>query len=221
VITLSPLATALYIQLLVIFALLNGWLYFRLRRLKRRRQSDEMENATGGERADTSTAHYLATEIKLTRGRLESLYPEGVPPEPELTEADLLSLRDRYLGLEAELLQDTAREDVFWKRLAEGIRRLLTDCHLVKRMPVTETGDGDEAEDETAELRALVKQQQEELERFLSTLDEDDGELGPEELKKRLTTLASSHRELSHCIFSLEDENHFLREQVASLLKHG
>lgn len=219
VITLTPLVAAIYFQLLLIFLVLSLGFYIYVRRLQRQTRSSS--SSSGEETTHTSVAHYLATEIKLTQGRRETLYHDtDGPPDPELTEEDILTLRERYLDFEATLLEDTARENAFWIRLAQGIKRLLNEAHLVKRIPATEAQAG-ESDDEAAEINNLMKQQQDELDRFLSSFDEEEEGISAEELKGRLKTIANSHRELSHCIFSLEDENRFLREQIASLLQNA
>ena len=63
-----------------------------------------------------------------------------------------------------------------------------------------------------------MEAQQGELENLLSGLDSDDSELEQDILKEKLTTLSNSHKELSHCIAILEDENKFLRDQIKGLL---
>ena len=57
------------------------------------------------------------------------------------------------------------------------------------------------------------------LDHLLSGFDSEDTELGQEALKDKLSTLSNSHRELSHCIAVLEDENKFLRDQIKGLLE--
>ena len=64
-----------------------------------------------------------------------------------------------------------------------------------------------------------MEEQNEEFETLLAGLDNNDGELERDALKEKLSTLSRSHKELSHCISVLEDENEFLRKQIKGLLE--
>ena len=216
-ISFPAIVVATIIQLFVILFVLIVGLYFSSRHLKTRLKMIEDENSTSSTKDGLSdTEHYLTTEIKLTDGRYDVLFSEEQVSLPTLSEPDWLKLRVSYLTLEKELLSDKEREDAFWLRLGEGIKSILAECHLVKRLPVPE--ESAEDEDDAKELKKMMKFQSEELESIINYLDVDKQDALSNELKEKLHKIADSHRELSHCIFVLEDENLFLRDQIHALL---
>ena len=216
-IDVTPLAAAIFIQILLIFVFFCIGLFFYIRKLSARLKS-AVEKKPAEESDNTSTVeHYLATEIKLTKGRKDALYSEDQEPVPQLTEPDWLALRECYLEFEKELFFDKEREDAFWVRLGDGLKKLLVDSSLVKRSSISEAKDEDD--EDTHEMKKLMRSQTDELESFLRVIEDDDSAISSEELVEKLRHVANSHRELSHCMFVLEDENNFLREQITALLK--
>lgn len=154
-----------------------------------------------------SIEHYLTTEIKLTEGRFDLLFKDEDREHTDIVEPDCLVLRKKYLELEKEILETTDREDPFWASLGKNLRRMLEDCHLVKRLKLKATKEG--AEEEIQQLQSIMEAQNEELDSLLAGLNSEDDELELEALKEKL----------SHCISVLEDENGFLRKQIKGLLE--
>ncbi|MGD8784355.1 MAG: hypothetical protein PVG75_07945, partial [Thioalkalispiraceae bacterium] len=135
----------------------------------------------------------------------------------EIIEPDCLLLRKKYLELEKELLGNTEREDNFWANLSANLRRIIQDCYLVKRLKLKEIKE--DAEEEINELKTIMEEQTEEFESLLAGLDSDSNVIEIAAVKDKLSTLSRSHKELSHCIAVLEDENQFLRNQIRGLLE--
>jgi len=218
VITLNEISLSIIIQVLILLIFSSIILYFLWRNSQKKLKTCLATTNNENEQSPSaSVEHYLAAEIKLNDGRFELLYEDKDHDDIEIVEPDWLSLRSRYLELEKEFLDSIEREDEFWANLGKKLRRILQDCHLVKRLKLKAANE--DAEEEIKELREVMEAQQSELDDLLSGLGSDDTELEQEALKEKLTTLSNSHKELSHCIAILEDENKFLRDQIKGLLE--
>lgn len=68
-------------------------------------------------------------------------------------------------------------------------------------------------------MKSLLKSQYDDFDDLYLKLEDEKSETEVAELKKKLNSIIRSHTELSQCVFVLEDENKFLREQISSLLK--
>lgn len=195
--------------------MLSGFLLFLLRsknkQIKKSSKGEEDHSST------SSTEHYFTTEIKLIQNRFDLFYKDEDFQEGVLAEPDWLRLRKNFLDMEKEILSSTDREDVFWLELGNKLKKLLSTSHLVKRIKVKDIDEDDE--DEIKEMKALLKSQHDDFDDLLLKFE---GEKSAEEiatLKEKLNSIVRSHTELSQCIFILEDENKFLRDQIGSLLK--
>ncbi len=163
-----------------------------------------------------SVEHYLATEVKLTEGRSELLYKDTDLLSTEFGEADWLVLRVKFLEIEKGFSSTTDREDNFWKLLGVSLKNMLSEMKLVKRVQANDAKEEDD--DEVKELKNMLKEQAADIEKLNDELSGADTEEKVEIMKDKLLKLSNSHRELSHCVMVLEDENLFLREQIRSLL---
>ncbi|MGD9384917.1 MAG: hypothetical protein PVF28_00095 [Thioalkalispiraceae bacterium] len=197
--------------LLIIFFLL--WRNSRKQLIKCISDSNKRQKAS----PTASIENYLTTESKLTEGRFDLLYQDSDRQHTEIIEPDCLLLRKKYLELEKELLGNTEREDNFWANLSANLRRIIQDCYLVKRLKLKEIKE--DAEEEINELKTIMEEQTEEFESLLAGLDSDSNVIEIAAVKDKLSTLSRSHKELSHCIAVLEDENQFLRNQIRGLLE--
>ena len=164
-----------------------------------------------------SVEHYLTTEIKLTDGRFDLLYPNDDLQGEMFVEPDRLKLRKNFLEMEKELLNHNEREDVFWFDLNKKIEQLLGDSNLVKRLKIKAVSEDDE--DEQKEMKMLLKSQYDHFDDIFAGLDGAKSEAEISELKDKLLAVIRSHTELAHCVYILEDENVFLRNQIQGLLK--
>ena len=167
--------------------------------------------------SDASTEHYLTAEIKLTQSRFDMFYKEDDLNESEFAEPDWLLLRKNYLDLEKTLLSSAEREDDFWVNIGDKLKSLLSSSHLVKRIKLKEVQEDEE--DEIKEMKSLLKSQYDDFDDLYLKLEGEKSEAEVVELKEKLNSIIRSHTELSQCVFILEDENKFLREQISSLLK--
>lgn len=215
-IEISETSYVVIVQTIVLLFIVSSILLYLLLATKKKLRAQ-----TGSTNVDASMAsieHYLKTEIKLIEGRYNLLYENGVDLTAEFGEADWLVLRQKYLELEKELLGSTERDDHFWLELGKKLNNLVNASYLVKRVTVKGVDEDAEEEDEVKELKNIMATQNEEITNLLSELDSEDSKLEINTLKDKLTKLGRSHKELSHCIFVLEDENHFLRDQIRGLL---
>lgn len=165
----------------------------------------------------SSLQHYLSTEIKLTKGRFDLLFKDADRQHVDIIEPDWLLLRNKYLELELSFLGSQDRNDPFWTSLGKSLRQILNDCYMVKRLKL-KTAEAD-ANEEIHDLKSIINSQNEELESLLAGLENEESKIELKNVKQKLDVLSRSHKELSHCIAILEDENFFLRNQISGLLK--
>ncbi len=216
-ISLGPITIIVVIQIILLLIMLVGVLLFMLRKKSKKlnalsHQGTMQDNVSAG----ASVEHYLTAEIKLTQARFDLFYKADDIKTEAIAEPDWLSLRKNFLETEKELLALSDREDVFWLEIGKKIKALLKNSNLVKRV-LKEVEEGDE--EEIKEMKMLLKSQQDKFEELSSLLDGEDSDTNMLELKDKLIQLARSHQELSQCMFMLEEENNFMRDQIAALLK--
>ena len=224
-IQLSPLTFSFLLEAVILLAAACAGMAWYIRRQRRRLRDATAAAAArqAGEAANVDVRHYLQTELKLTEGRHDTLFGEESREQVELTERDWLRLRQGYLVLELELAADKTRDDDFWTRFGQAMRRLLLERKLVKRLDLGDISELAEKEkekeaehEELASMMELMQEEARELEEVLAGLGEDEGEGS---LAEKLQRVARSHREMAHCVFVLEDENKLLREQIRALLE--
>lgn len=223
--SISPFFFSILLELILLFAAGSIFLLIWVKKLKRRLaacSTDETPLTTAEDNTQADLQHYINTEIKLTQGRLETLFSSRDQMEVELTEPDWLELRTQYLELEKELSTDKTREDVFWKNYGDEIRRVLTACRLVKRLRLKEisgkTGAAEELEEEV-EFNNILRQQADEMGKLVGKLGNTEEPPDFSQLKSELESVARRFREIYHCAFTMEDDNKFLRDQIQALLK--
>jgi hypothetical protein len=218
VISLGQVSFVVIVQTIIFLVILSAFLMFLLR--AKNKELKKLKLASGKNddiSAESSVEHYLTTEIKLTQSRFDLFYKEEDIQDGILSEADWLLLRKSYLDIEKDNLSSTEREDPFWVGLGEKLKKILNECHLVKRLKLKEVEEDDD--DEIKEMKTLLKSQYDTFDDLYLKLEGAKNETEIAELKEKLNTIIRSHTELSQCIYVLEDENKFLREQISSLLK--
>lgn len=217
-ISLGQVSFIVIIQSIIFLVILSAFLLFLLRaKNKELRKLKHSSTEHDDVSPSSSIEHYLATEIKLTQSRFDLFYKEEDIHEGILSEADWLLLRKSFLDLEKEALSSTEREDPFWVELGEKLKKILSQCHLVKRLKLKEVNEDDE--DEIKEMKTLLKSQYDDFDDLYLKLEGAKNEAEIAELKEKLNSIIRSHTELSQCIYVLEDENMFLRDQIKGLLQ--
>ncbi len=224
-IQLSPLTFSFLLEAVILLAAACAGMAWYIRHQRRRLRAAAQAPAArpADEAANVDVRHYLQAEIKLTEERFNTLFGEAPREQVELTERDWLRLRQGYLALELELAADKTRDDDFWTRFGQAMRRLLLERKLVKRLDLGDIKDMAEKEKEEkaehedlATMMELMQEEARELEEALAEMGEDES---GGSLAEKLQRVARSHREMSHCVFVLEDENKLLREQIRALLE--
>lgn len=217
-ITMSEIAFILMIQAKIILAVLVVFLFYLIHVKNKQFKQLKNELQTRTEVSPTaSTEHYLTAEIKLTLGRFDSLYSEKDLSSLSLAEPDWLFLRQNILEIEKDLLSATEREEDFWLGMGKKYTGILKKANLVKRIKVKEVAP-DEAGDEREDMTLLLQSQHSVFEELQNDLVGEKNEAEIIKLSDKLKAVARSHTELSHCIYVLEDENTFLRNQIQGLL---
>lgn len=214
-ISLSQISFIIIIQTIIFLLMLSGFLLFLLR--SKNKQIKKSSKGEENHSPKSSMEHYFTTEIKLIQNRIDLLYKDEDFQEGVLAEPDWLRLRKNFLDMEKEILSSTDREDAFWVELGKKLKKLLSISLLVKRIKVKDIDEDDE--DEIKEMKALLKSQHDDFDDLLLTFEGEKSAAEIAKLKEKLNSIVRSHTELSQCIYILEDENKFLRDQISSLLK--
>jgi len=216
-ISIGEISFIIIIQLIILLVMLAVFLLFLLRsKNKKIRALMLASNSHNEVSPSASLEHYMTTEIKLTTARFDLFYKDDDLQSEVFAEPDWLILRKNFLEIEKELLVSDEREDAFWLEIGKKLKKLLSNTNLVKRIKTKEVQDDDE--DELKEMKLLLKSQYDEFDNLYLELEGDKSEAEVKELKEKLTSIIRSHTELSHCIYILEDENLFLRDQIKEIL---
>ncbi|MCW8899547.1 MAG: hypothetical protein OQK75_06835 [Gammaproteobacteria bacterium] len=217
-ITLGQISFVVIIQTIIFLLMLSVFLFFLVR--SKNKQIKKLKHASKGEEEHVSASsieHYLVAEIKLTQSRFDLFYKEEDVHDGILAEPDWLLLRKTFLDMEKEFLSSRERDDAFWVGLGDKLKKVLSNSHLVKRIKLKDVHEDDD--DEIKEMKNLLKSQYDTFDDLCLKLEGEKSAAEIAELKEKLNIIIRSHTELSQCIYVLEDENKFLRDQISSLLK--
>lgn len=201
------------LQSSILFGVLSVVLFALWRRTRRSLHSHDRTTDTSAATQRPDIHQYLRQEEKLTRGRNEALGYGEQKEQNALDEEErlLLLFRSDMLNLEQTWADNEIRDDTYWHQVIQDLRKLMKRHDLHARFAMAK-------DDEIKELRGVLDEQAKSFEELSGNL-QNANENDMEELKQKLHKLAQSHKELAGCVYILEDENHFLREQVAVLLQ--
>lgn len=203
---------------MALLLVLLGLLVWRLRRLRIERRIQFID-ATD---THPTPALYLDREAAVTRTQVERLnaQPEAEPRLPELRAA--LAARAGLLRQESVLAGASIaeRDSVAWTTLALQIADTLKAEGFSQR----DRKSGAVYGEDTAASEAIVEQQTRTIQHLRGYIQQLLEKLGHQPLPDntlhvRFDELERANGELSQCIAVLEDENGFLRDQIAELLK--
>jgi len=204
------------LEAVVILAALSGYLFFRLRttrsRIKQTSTRPPSREESEPRVARLDIVQYLGRELERTSAR--------VGHAKATSDTRLwLDLRAAVLQLEQEWAQQDDRSELFWRALAGRLEQLAKEHGLV---PARSVPSGHE--EDKAGLADVVERQTHTI-AFLKTYINDvltqigkRQDVGPV-LDQEFEKLEHVNRELRQCVDVLEDENQFLRDQIAALLK--
>lgn len=207
------------LEVMAVLLLALGYMIWRLRRLRAGRTRIQFIDASEDHPAP---ALYLDREAAVTRTFVEGLraQPRAEPGDPELRAA--LAVRAGLLKEESVLAARPAveRDAAAWKALAQQVAATLTAEGFGTRQEQAAAVYGED----TAATETTIAQQTrtiEHLREYIQQLLEKLGHapLPDKHILERFDELEHANRELNQCIAVLEDENSFLRDQIAALLK--
>jgi len=202
------------IAILLVLLIIAGW---RLRKVS---------GGSGHNLIEASEGHpppslYLDREAAQTQTFVATLQgkPECVPTDPSLRSS--LGVRARLLRHESILARTPVRERdaAGWSLLALDMSRLLSAEGYVRK------AKADQIHGEDTQTSVVLAKQQEQtimhLREYIQELLEALGhQPSPEtDIEDRFNELDRVNEELKLCVTILEDENEFLRNQIAALLK--
>ena len=207
-----------FFALLEIIALLLVLLGFAAWRLRRKR-SGGFQFIDAGE-SYPSPSLYLDRESARTRSFVDSLRgkPKAPPDDPALRAA--LAARAGLLRYESAVAKSPAqeRDAANWTALAQHIALSLS-AEGYARQAKPDHIHGEDTQVSTA-LAAQQAHTIEYLRGYIQQLLEKLGQQSKadQEIPQRLDELERVNKELQLCVTVLEDENSFLRDQIAALL---
>ena len=223
-VSISEISLIIIIQSIIILVILIGFLFFLLRaknkEIKALMLTPANENEGEAEASVDSFAsveYYLTAEIKLLETRFDLLFKDEDLLGEIFGEHDWIALRKGFLEIEKDLLINSGKVTTLWIDIGVKIKKLLDDCHLVKRIKLKEVNEDDG--DSQKEMKQLLKSQYDDFDNLYLELEGEKTEEEVKVLKEKLTSIIRSHTELSHCVYMLENENVFLRDQVKELIQ--
>jgi hypothetical protein len=203
------------LEAFVVLAAFSGYLLLRLRRVAARTKPVPFKSRPQVPFEPTvarlDIVQYLARELERTSARVRHAQPGS-------DIALWLDLRAAVLQLEKEWSQQDDRSEIFWSALAGRLKRLVRDHNLIPLAKALK-----DRQDDEPGLADVVERQQHTiafLKKYIHDVLTEVGrrsELGPV-VDNEFARLEHTNHELQQCVAVLEDENQFLREQIASFL---
>ncbi len=222
-VSISEISLIIIIQSIIMLVILIGFLFFLLRAKNKEIKALMLtptslnEDKEGVDSPLASVEYYLTAEIKLLETRFDLLFKDEDLLGEIFGEHDWIALRKGFLEIEKDLLINSGKVTTLWIDIGEKIKKLLDDCHLVKRIKLKEVNEDDG--DSQKEMKQLLKSQYDDFDNLYLELEGEKTEEEVKVLKEKLTSIIRSHTELSHCVYMLENENVFLRDQVKELIQ--
>jgi len=203
------------LEAVVVLVAFSGYLLLRLRqisvRIKRLPSTPKSQRLAEPRVARVDIVQYLARELERTSARVR-----GAQSGSDI--ALWLNLRAAVLQLEKEWSLQDDRSEIFWRALAGRLERLVRDHGLVPLAKLSRT-----QKDNEPGLVDVVERQKHTiafLKKYIHDVLTQVGrrqELGPA-VDKEFERIERTNHELEQCVAVLEDENQFLREQLAVFL---
>lgn len=219
-IQLSLFSFLALLEIMAVLLILLGVMVWRVRRL-RGDGSSRIQFIDATDQHPTPSL-YLDGEAARTRTFVSALRdkPRQEPVEPALRSA--LCARAGLLRYESGLARHpvTERDPAAWKAIAQAVDSTLAAEGYSTQPVQTSPVYGED----TATREVIVAQQTrtiEHLREYIQQLLEKLGHqpLPDEGIAQHMDEVERANRELNQCVLVLEDENSFLRDQIAALLK--
>lgn len=203
------------LQFLIMMVMLCIVLIFMLLKMRKKIRAqqnvaDELKNKL------PDASMYFNTESRLTKDHYNALNLQEAAHKNwrDLEHEAMLLLRSDLLDLELTYAKiPEQRENDFWIGYHKSIEAILKKHELYSCLHTRFVED----EIGIHELFSTAKDEIEQLKHYVT--NNVKNESTKTELNDLLDRLASRQRELGDCIYVLEDESAFLREQIAALLK--
>lgn len=196
-----------------------GFMIWRLRRSVRQTTRIQFIDAT---EQQVAPSLYLDSEAAKTQTFVEALRerPRAEPGDPALRAA--LGLRAGLLRQESALaVKPVEQRDIpAWTALAQQVAAVLE----AEGLGIHERKAHEIYGEDTATSETIVTQQAQTIRHLRDYIQQLLDKLGHQpspdtDILKRFDELERANRELNQCVLVLEDENSFLRDQIAALLK--
>lgn len=216
-ITISTLSFYFLLEVIAILLVLLIIAAWRLRRVSGGRAHNQIEASEG----HPPPTLYLDREAAKTQTFVANLQgkPECEPADPALRSS--LGVRARFLRHESMLARTPMceRDPSGWSLLARDMSQLLSAGGYVRKAKADQIHGED-----TQTSVVLAKQQEQTIMHLREYIQELLQALGHQpspvtDIEDRFNELDRVNEELKLCVAILEDENEFLRKQIAALLK--
>jgi hypothetical protein len=212
-IKISLVVFLLVLQALLVSVLLAVFALLRVRKLSTRLAARRVPAPPPAAEAPNDAAHYLATELQRTRGRLEGL--GGSPTGANSSTTGRLALRAELLQMEAEWAGLPEQDDEAWNRLDTRMQALLARATAASGPPANPAAEKNEVATKQLLDEQLVAIENLKAAMVTAASHPEAGLI----LQTQFEQLGRTARELTFCVAILEDENQFLRDQVRALLQ--
>ncbi len=220
-IQLSTFTFLALLEVLMAMALLLAFMVWQKRKRRRTSHTETVGVSTEPSSGPTPSL-YLESEAAKTKTFAEFLHGKPREEPTDLALRAALELRAGWLRKESDLAYKpvSERDATQWTALAELIRaELSTDAftHASVKMHAVHGEDTASSEVITALQTRTIQHLRAYVEQLLAKIDHQPSP--DENIVNRFDEIERANREMGMCISVLEDENSFLRDQIAALLK--
>lgn len=225
------------LQVILFLLIFFGFCWYKLNKNKRRlsaKQTDKVEvdqaqagqaekSRDDGPKNETNLADYLSLEIGKTSEHIKSTQDVADDKDVSGLELRLKLLEFELTYLSLEEANKISGSEVNWEDVNLKLYKILKEINRTKDLGLLKESLSPNEEGE-APSQAVLDQQNntiKHLKNFINDLlSQMDSEALPnKELDSHFSDLEKINIELEQCVLILEDENSFLRDQIAALLK--
>lgn len=209
------------LEVMMVIVLVLGYLIWQKRKQRSTPHTETVEVPTD-EPSGPTPSLYLEREAAKTRTFTEFLHDNPREEPTDLVLRAALHLRAGLLRKESELAYKpvTVRDAAQWTALAELFTTELSAnvfSHASAKVHAVHGEDAESSEIIAAQQTRTIQYLRDYVEQLLEKVGHQPRP--DENIVNRFDEIERANREMGLCITVLEDENSFLRDQIAALLK--
>ena len=212
------------VEMIFVLAVMWGVWVFRYKKLKKRVIKISASD-TNHSSIQPFIKRYIENEIKKATDRLHAIqtFDQSEFDDGATGEQKRLALRVGILGLEPHCVDHPQKDAFFWNSYLNRLQELLDEVgytlHGMEAPTEATYGETIEIDEDEVDAKRLTQQIEKLIDEIAKYIwQEILGEKNTE-LKTKIDRLKRMLTELVQCMFILDDENQFLRNQIAALVK--